>query len=129
MSWTAPSAIALAKRESDEARARVASTLGELQQRLKPKALANQAWSGVREKSGEIADDAVQAVKDRPVAASGLAVAFMLFLAREPILSAASKWLGGSKAGAKKPRGTNRRRKGSKNNGSDEGVSDADDRT
>jgi len=83
--------IAGAKLEADQAKARFASTLTALQQRLKPGALATQAWSGVKEKSGEIADDAVQAVKDRPVAATGIAAAFLLFLARHPILSAASR--------------------------------------
>ena len=80
-----------AKIESERARKRVASTLGALQHRLRPATLANQAWSGVREKGSELADDAVQAVKERPIASSGLLAAFALFLAREPILSAASR--------------------------------------
>jgi hypothetical protein len=43
------------------------------------------AWDGVREKSEALAGDAVQAVKDRPLAFSGVGAAVLLFLAREPI--------------------------------------------
>lgn len=83
-----------AKMRRERAQLRLAGTLGALQQRLKPTALAEQAWSGVRDKSSELADDAIQAVKARPVAASGLIAAFALYLAREPIMSAASRLLG-----------------------------------
>jgi len=38
-----------AKRDAEAARGELASTLANLQQRLKPGALANQAWSGVRD--------------------------------------------------------------------------------
>ena len=95
--------ILIARVEADEARRRLAATLDVLQERLKPAALANQAWSGVREKGGEIADGAFQAVKDRPVAVSGLVAAFALYLAREPLASAASRLL--SANGKAKSRG------------------------
>jgi hypothetical protein len=89
-----------AQYEVEIAKRRFSSTLGALQYRLKPATLANQAWSGVREKSGEVADDAlhgvndmadgaVRAVKDRPVAASGVAAAILVFLLRAPLWRAA----------------------------------------
>lgn len=86
--------------EAEIAKRRFSSTLGALQYRLKPANLASQAWSGVREKSGEVADGAlssvndmadgaVQAVKDRPIAASGIAAAVFVFLLRAPLWRAA----------------------------------------
>lgn len=89
-----------AQYEVEIAKRRFSSTLGALQYRLKPATLANQAWSGVREKGGEVADDAlhgvndmadgaVRAVKDRPVAASGIAAAILVFLLRAPLWRAA----------------------------------------
>lgn len=43
------------------------------------------AWEGVREKGEALAEDAVQAVKDRPLAFSGIGAAILLFFAREPV--------------------------------------------
>jgi hypothetical protein len=77
-----------AKSEAEQARRRLAATLAELQARLKPATLASNAWEGVKDRSGELADDAVQAVKGRPVAVSAALAAFTLFLARAPIKSA-----------------------------------------
>lgn len=80
-----------AQREAEMARARLASTLAALQERLRPSALANQAWTEVRDKSSELADEAVEAVKQRPLAASGLIAGVILYLARQPLMSAASR--------------------------------------
>jgi hypothetical protein len=77
-----------ARSEAERARRRLSATAAELQQRLKPGTLASSAWEGVKDKSGELADDAVQAVKGRPVAVSAALAAFTLFLARAPIKSA-----------------------------------------
>lgn len=84
--------LRLAKQEAELARRRLAATAAELQQRLKPGALASNAWAGVKDKSGEIADDAVEAVKARPVPVAAALTAFTLFLARAPLKSAIS-WL------------------------------------
>lgn len=74
-----------AKVEAEMAKKRLTSTMGALQYRLKPSTLANDAWSGVKEKSGELTDSALQAVKDRPVTASSILAAFLIFLARDPL--------------------------------------------
>ena len=87
--------LRLAKQEAELARRRLAGTAAELQQRLKPGTLASHAWAGVKDKSGEIADDAVEAVKARPVAVSAALAAFTLFLARAPIKSAVGRLLDG----------------------------------
>lgn len=123
--------IAAAKAESLEARRLFLSTATALQQRLRPGTLASQAWTGVKEKGGEIADDAVEAVKHKPAIASGVAAAFLLFLAREPLMSAASRLLNGSSDGdedAPKRRRRKRANGGEPDAGSatkhmDEGVS------
>jgi hypothetical protein len=77
--------IERARLESERARKRLASTMGALQRRLRPATLMTNAWEGVREKGEALAEDAVQAVKDRPLAFSGIGAAILLFLAREPV--------------------------------------------
>jgi hypothetical protein len=87
--------IMRARIDADLARQRLSTTLGELQARLKPGNLASNAWEGVKDKSGELADDAVEAVRARPVASGAALGAVLLFLARSPIKSAASRLFGG----------------------------------
>ena len=87
--------IMKAKTDAELARQRLSSTLGELQTRLSPGTLASNAWEGVKDKSGEIADEAVEAVKSRPVVSGAALGAFLLFLARSPIKSAANRLFGG----------------------------------
>ncbi|HEV2746557.1 MAG TPA: DUF3618 domain-containing protein [Allosphingosinicella sp.] len=90
--------IERAQAEVEQAKRRLASTLGALQYRLKPGTLMNQAWEGVREKGGAVADDAMQAVKDRPAAVSGVIAASLLFLARDPLRRLAGRLFGGKAA-------------------------------
>jgi hypothetical protein len=80
-----------ARQEAELARRRLMATVGELQRRLKPTTIANQAWEGVTDKAGEFAEGAAEAVKSRPVAVSAALGAFTLFLARTPIRSAVSR--------------------------------------
>ena len=87
--------LTLAKREAEAARRRLAGTAAELQERLRPATLASHAWAGVKDKSGEMAEDAVEAVKARPIAVSAALAAFTLFLARAPIKSAVGRLLDG----------------------------------
>ncbi|MFL6856989.1 MAG: DUF3618 domain-containing protein [Allosphingosinicella sp.] len=85
------SELIAARAEAEAARARLTATVGELQRRLSPSTLAGNAWDGVKERTGEAAEGAVEAVKARPVAVSGALAAFALFLARKPIRSAVSR--------------------------------------
>ena len=87
--------LRLAKQEAERARRRLLATAAELQQRLKPGTLAHNAWAGVKDKSGEIADDAVEAVKARPVPVAAALTAFTLFLARAPLKAAVSRLFSG----------------------------------
>jgi hypothetical protein len=88
------SEIIRARSEAELARRRLSTTLGDLQTRLSPGTLASNAWEGVKDKSGELAEDAVEAVKSRPVASGAVIGAVLLFLARSPIKSAASRLFG-----------------------------------
>ncbi|HZF94344.1 MAG TPA: DUF3618 domain-containing protein [Allosphingosinicella sp.] len=83
--------IEAAKRDAEAARRRLDSTLVALQQRLHPKTLANEAWDGVKEKSNDLAEGAMDAVKQRPGAVSLAVGAAFLFLARKPLGRAVSK--------------------------------------
>lgn len=85
-----------AKREAEIARKRLSSTMHGLQARLRPGNLASEAWSGVRDKSEEIADNTLQTVKDRPMAATGVIAAIAIFLAREPLWKLAARVLTGA---------------------------------
>ena len=88
--------ISIAKQEAERARRRLAATAAELQKRLKPGTLASNAWEGVKDKSGEMADGAVEAVKARPVPVAAVLTAFTLFLARAPLKAAVSRLFSGS---------------------------------
>lgn len=79
-----------AKADAERAKQRLSTSMSALQHKLRPGNLANDAWSGVKEKGGVIAEDAIQAVKDRPVTASGVLAAVVIFLAREPLWAVAS---------------------------------------
>jgi hypothetical protein len=74
-----------AKRNAVMARQRLDSTLVAVQQRLKPGSLAGEAWDGVKDKSADLADGALSAVRKRPAAVSVAVGAIALFLAREPL--------------------------------------------
>jgi hypothetical protein len=83
--------LARAQYEAEQAKKRLASTMGALQYRLKPGTLMNNAWEGVRDKSSDFADDALQAVKERPGAASRVVAAILIYIARDPLWRVVSK--------------------------------------
>ena len=76
--------------EAAAARARFFDTLEEAQQRLRPGNLANEAWTGVKDKTSEAAGNAVEAVKSRPKTVALVLGGLALFLARRPIGRAAT---------------------------------------
>ena len=51
--------------------------------------LARDAWEAAKDKGADLAEDAVDAVAKRPVAATGVVAAIAMFLAREPLMDAA----------------------------------------
>lgn len=78
----------------ERSRARIMATAHELQDRLSPKTLARSTWQGAKEKGADLAEDAVDAVRARPVAATGVVAALAMFLAREPLMDLAGKVAG-----------------------------------
>lgn len=83
--------VAAARIEVARTRAALIDTAREIQARLQPKTLASEAWEKAKEKGADLAEDAVDAVKRRPVAVGGVVAALTMFLAREPIKDAAVK--------------------------------------
>jgi hypothetical protein len=66
-------------------------TAQRLQERISPGTLASNAWQGAKEKGADMAENAVDAVRKRPLAATGVVAAITLFLAREPLMDLAGK--------------------------------------
>ena len=77
-----------AEAEVQRRREALMATAREIQQRIQPKTLARDAWETAKVKGADLAEDAVDAVKARPVAAGGIVAAIAMFLAREPIKDA-----------------------------------------
>jgi hypothetical protein len=95
---TSLEAIEQAKRDAVAARGRLDSALGALQHRLQPANLAGEAWDGVKDKSADLADGALAAVRKRPAAVSMAIGAVALFLAREPLKRAVTRLVSGDEA-------------------------------
>jgi hypothetical protein len=119
-----PRSVVDARLRASQARARLLATFDELlgafkllQQRLEPSHLARDAWEAAKSKGADVAEDAVDAVAKRPVAATGVVAAIALFLAREPLMDLAGKFMKGKprsdKATKAKPARTSRPRKAS----------------
>ena len=87
--------IAAARQDVERSRSRLMGAAHELQERLSPKTLAKGAWEGAKEKGADLAEDAVDAVKARPLATTGIIAAITMFLAREPLLDLAARLVGG----------------------------------
>ena len=107
MSEEAPDVVE-ARRKAEQARAKLMATVEELidfgenlQERLQPSHLARDAWEAAKSKTADVAEDAVDAVRKRPVAASGAVAALALFIAREPLMDLAGKLM--SSKGKPKP--------------------------
>ena len=89
--------IAAARINAERARARMMSSAHALQERLSPRVLAQNAWEGAKIKGADLAEDAVDAVRARPLAATGVVAAITMFLARDPLIDLAGRIVGGSK--------------------------------
>lgn len=84
--------VAAARIEVARTRAALIETARDLQARLQPKTLAGEAWEKAKVKGADLAEDAVDAVKKRPVAVGGVIAALAMFLAREPLKKATVKF-------------------------------------
>ena len=90
--------LAEARRNAEQARAKFWASFDalvdyaqDLQDKLTPHNIARDAWDAAKSKGADIAEDAVDAVRKRPVAASTAVAAIALFIAREPLMDFAGK--------------------------------------
>jgi len=90
--------VAEARRNAAQARAKFWASFDELldfaqdiQRKLEPSHLAKDAWDAAKSKGADIAEDAVDAVRKRPVAAGSAVAALALFIAREPLMDLATR--------------------------------------
>ena len=97
----ADASIVAARAEVERTRARLMATARELQERLSPQTLARDIWEGAKDKGAGLAEEAVDAVRKRPMVAGGVIAALALFLGRDPIMDYASKLMNGKDEPAK----------------------------
>ena len=95
--------IAAARIDVERRRAELMARAQQLQHRLAPGTLAKNTWAGAKEKGADLAEDAVDAVRARPIAAGGAVAALTMFLAREPLMDLAGRLWGKSKKRGRKP--------------------------
>ena len=74
-----------AEAEVERARAELIGTIREIADRMEPKKIAGDLWESAKIKGADLAEDAVDAVKERPGLVTGAVTALALFLARDPI--------------------------------------------
>jgi hypothetical protein len=77
--------LAQARADAASAREQLLGAAQAVQARLKPAALASDAWETVRDKSEGVAEGAARAVAKRPAVASAAALGLFAILARKPI--------------------------------------------
>lgn len=77
-----------------EARARLVRTLAEVQERLDPRNLMNDAWREVRERGDELVDGAVDLARRKPLAVGAILGGIALYAARRPAARTLSKLIG-----------------------------------
>jgi ElaB/YqjD/DUF883 family membrane-anchored ribosome-binding protein len=94
--------IKAAEFEVDRARTRLLATLNELSNQFQPHRLIQEVWEKAKDKGADLAEDAGDAVRARPLAATGVVAAITMFLAREPLMDLAGKVVGGKKAKSRK---------------------------
>jgi hypothetical protein len=88
----------------DRARSKMIGTLQEISGQLQPHRLVEEAWEKAKDKGADLAENAVDAVRARPFAATGVVAAITMFLAREPLFDLANKLVGGAKGKSRKRR-------------------------
>ena len=113
-------AVADARRKADQARAELMASVEDLllyakrkKDSLTPGHLAHGAWEATKSKTVDVAEDAIDAVRKRPVAASSAVAALALFIAREPLMDLAGKLMSskGKTRPAKPRKGKARKKK------------------
>jgi hypothetical protein len=96
--------IVTARAEVDRTRARLVATARELQDRLSPHTLARDIWEGAKEKGAGLAEEAVDAVRKRPIVAGGVLAGLALFFGRDPLMDLAARALKSKDEPTKSPK-------------------------
>lgn len=78
--------IAQKRGEAEAARDALLGTVEEIKLRLAPATVASDAWEAAKDKGSEVAGNAVNVVKQRPVVSAGIAAGVGLVLARKPLI-------------------------------------------
>lgn len=86
--------VRAAEFEVDRSRRKLIGTLQELTRQFEPHRLVQEAWEKAKDKGADLAEEAVDAVRARPLAATGVVAGIVAFLAREPLMKAAGKFVG-----------------------------------
>ena len=89
--------VKAAELEVDRTRGRLTASLQELSRQFAPHRLMEEVWEKAKDKGADLAENAVDAVRARPLAATGIVAAITMFLAREPLFDLAGKLVGGTK--------------------------------
>jgi ElaB/YqjD/DUF883 family membrane-anchored ribosome-binding protein len=95
--------------EVDRTRIRLTASLQELSRQFAPHRLMEEVWEKAKDKGADLAEDAVDAVRARPYAATGVVAAIAMFIAREPLMDLAGKLANGvsdKRAGRKRRKAT-----------------------
>jgi hypothetical protein len=94
--------VAAARIEAARARARFIESVRafetpilDLKSQLTPSHIMGDAWDAAKGKSADLVEEAVDAVKARPIAVTGVIAAIAMFLAREPLMDLAGKLVDG----------------------------------
>jgi hypothetical protein len=87
--------VKAAEFEVDRARRKMIGTLQEISRQLQPHRLVEEVWEKAKDKGAGLAEDAVDAVARRPVAAGAVVAGIVAFLAREPLMDLAHKMMEG----------------------------------
>lgn len=100
--------IAEAEAEVERAKQAVVGTVREITQQFEPHRLIREMWEDAKDKGAGLAEEAVDAIRARPLASTGVVAAIAMFLAREPLIDLAGKLTGGKakkKSGGKQVKG------------------------
>ena len=98
--------VTAAQRHVDQARAKLIASLQDLSRQFEPHRLMQEVWDNAKTKGADLAEEAVDAVRARPLAATGVVAAIAMFLAREPLMDLAGKLVDGAKTKTRKRRKT-----------------------
>jgi Protein of unknown function (DUF3618) len=94
--------VRAAEFQVDRTRSKMIATLQEISRELQPHRLVEEAWEKAKDKGADLAENAVDAVRARPVAAGAVVTGIVAFLARDALFSLAGKIAGSGKS--KRPR-------------------------